>query len=72
MGFQWRECTKYIGESVYNLWVDMHFPDLTVGETVGIAAAARTSSQRLLGVSQKEFVKEITQAAMGVLGLSLT
>jgi hypothetical protein len=52
--------------------VDLHFPDLTVGETVEIAAAARTSSQRLLGVSQKEFVKEITQVAMGVLGLSLT
>jgi hypothetical protein len=38
----------------------------------GIAAAARTSSQRLLGASQKEFVKEITQVAIGVLGLSLT
>lgn len=60
------------GECVYNQETDKHFPHLTVGETLEFAASARTPSHRLSGVSRKEFVKETTQVAMAVLGLSHT
>lgn len=63
---------EFKGECVYNQEVDKHFPHLTVGQTLEFAAAARTPSQRLSGVSRKEFVKEMTQVAMAVLGLSHT
>lgn len=60
---------EFKGECVYNQEVDKHFPHLTVGETLEFAASARTPSQRLSGVSRKQFVKETTQVAMAVLGL---
>lgn len=63
---------EFTGECVYNQEVDKHFPHLTVGQTLEFAAAARTPSHRLSGVSRKEFVKEVTQVAMAVLGLSHT
>lgn len=63
---------EFKGECVYNQEVDKHFPHLTVGQTLEFAASARTPSHRLSGMSRKEYVKEITQVAMAVLGLSHT
>lgn len=63
---------EFKGECVYNQEVDKHFPHLTVGETLEFAASARTPSNRLSGVSRKNFVKETTQVVMAVLGLSHT
>jgi len=63
---------EFKGECVYNQETDKHFPHLTVGETLEFAASARTPSRRLSGVSRTQFVKETTQVAMAVLGLSHT
>ncbi|OQD90039.1 hypothetical protein PENANT_c002G09456 [Penicillium antarcticum] len=63
---------EFKGECVYNQEVDKHFPHLTVGETLEFAAAARTPSQRLHGVSRYDFIKETSQVIMAVLGLSHT
>jgi hypothetical protein len=63
---------EFKGECVYNQEVDKHFPHLTVGETLEFAASARTPSHRLAGESRKQYVKEMTQVAMAVLGLSHT
>lgn len=63
---------EFKGECVYNQEVDKHFPHLTVGETLEFAASARTPSQRLSGVSRSDFIKETSQVAMAVLGLSHT
>jgi ABC-type dipeptide/oligopeptide/nickel transport system ATPase subunit len=63
---------EFKGECVYNQEVDKHFPHLTVGETLEFAAAARTPSQRLPGVSRYDFIKETSQVIMAVLGLSHT
>jgi ABC-type multidrug transport system ATPase subunit len=59
-------------EYVYNQETDKHFPYLTVGETLEFATSARTPSYRLSGVSRKQFIKETTQVAIAVLGLSHT
>ncbi|KAE8421218.1 ABC-2 type transporter-domain-containing protein [Aspergillus pseudocaelatus] len=72
-GIPWKKMHKeFNGEFVYNQEVDKHFPHLTVGETLEFAASARTPSHRLAGVSRKQYVKETTQVAMAVLGLSHT
>lgn len=63
---------EFKGECVYNQEVDKHFPHLTVGQTLEFAASARTPSHRLSGMSREEYVKETTQVAMAVLGLSHT
>jgi ATP-binding cassette subfamily G (WHITE) protein 2 (PDR) len=42
------------GECIYQAEVDVHFPQLTVGQTLTFAAEARTRSNRLPGVSREQ------------------
>jgi ATP-binding cassette, subfamily G (WHITE), member 2, PDR len=61
---------EYKGEVLYNQEVDKHFPHLTVRQTLEFAAAARTPSHRVEGISREDSMKIVTQVAMAVYGLS--
>ncbi|KAJ5319606.1 CDR ABC transporter [Penicillium brevicompactum] len=60
------------GEVAYNKEVDLHFPHLTVGQTLEFAAHARAPHQRLEGVTRSEYVETITQVVLSIFGLSHT
>lgn len=63
---------EFKGEIVYNQEVDRHFPHLTVGQTLEFAAAARTPSNRLHGMSRDEYAKVMAQVTMAICGLTHT
>ena len=63
---------EYRGEVAYNQEVDIHFPHLTVGETLEFAGYARAPQQRGQGMSRDEYVKTVIQVIMAVFGLSHT
>ncbi|KAF9878249.1 ABC-2 type transporter [Colletotrichum karsti] len=69
---QKRMIKEFKGETVYNQEVDKHFPHLTVGQTLEFAAAVRTPSRRLQGMSRDEYCKNAAQIVMAVCGLSHT
>lgn len=60
------------GECIYQAEVDVHFPQLTVGQTLNFAAQARAPRNRLPGVSRKQYAKHMTEVIMAVFGLSHT
>jgi ATP-binding cassette subfamily G (WHITE) protein 2 (PDR) len=63
---------EFKGEAIYNQEVDKHFPHLTVGQTLEFAAATRTPSHRIQGMSRKEFYTFVARVVMAVVGLSHT
>lgn len=63
---------EYRGEVAYNQEVDIHFPHLTVGETLEFAGYARAPHQRGQDMSRDEYVKTVVQVIMAVFGLSHT
>lgn len=64
---------KYFrGECVYQAEVDVHFPQLTVGQTLAFAAEARAPSNRLPGVTRKQYAEHMRDVIMAVFGLSHT
>ncbi|KAM0600644.1 hypothetical protein ACHAPN_000436 [Verticillium nonalfalfae] len=63
---------EFKGETTYNQEVDKHFPHLTVGQTLEFAAAVRTPSNRIHGMSREEYHKGSAQIVMAVCGLSHT
>nr|CBL51483.1 hypothetical protein [Colletotrichum graminicola] len=63
---------EFKGETVYNQEVDKHFPHLTVGQTLEFAAAVRTPSRRIHGITREEHHKKAAQVVMAVCGLSHT
>ncbi|KAL4913022.1 ABC-2 type transporter-domain-containing protein [Aspergillus aurantiobrunneus] len=67
-----RMMKEFKGEVAYNQEVDKHFPNLTVGQTLEFAAAARTPSHRFRDMTRDEYVKYATQVVMAVFGLSHT
>lgn len=62
----------YRGEVAYNKEVDLHFPHLSVGQTLTFAAHARAPHRRIEGMSRAEYVNMITQVVLSVFGLSHT
>ena len=60
------------GECMYQAEVDVHFPQLTVGQTLTFAAEARAPRNRLPGVSRAQYAKHMTDVIMAVFGLSHT
>ena len=60
------------GECMYQAEVDVHFPQLTVGQTLNFAAQARAPRNRLPGVTRKQYAKHMTEVIMAVFGLSHT
>jgi ATP-binding cassette, subfamily G (WHITE), member 2, PDR len=60
------------GECIYQAEVDVHFPQLTVGQTLGFAAEARAPRNRFPGVSRKRYAEHMRDIVMAVFGLSHT
>ncbi|EKG19794.1 ABC transporter-like protein [Macrophomina phaseolina MS6] len=60
------------GEVLYNQEVDRHFPHLTVGQTLEMAANFRAPAEPWNGMSRQEWAKYITKVVMAVFGLSHT
>lgn len=57
---------------MYNAEVDVHFPHLTVGDTLMFAALARTPQNRLEGVTREQHAKHTRDVTMATLGLTHT
>ena len=60
------------GECMYQAEVDVHFPQLTVGQTLAFAAEARAPANRLPGVTRKQYAEHMRDVIMAVFGLSHT
>ncbi|PYH42416.1 pleiotropic drug resistance family ABC transporter [Aspergillus saccharolyticus JOP 1030-1] len=60
------------GEAIYNAETDVHFPQLSVGDTLQFAAQARAPRNRLEGVSRQQYAKHMRDVVMAMLGLSHT
>lgn len=56
---------EFRGRAVYQAETDVHFPHLTVEQTLGLAAKARRSTNVLSTLSADEVVSE-TAAALGL------
>ncbi|PWW80121.1 putative ABC transporter [Tuber magnatum] len=60
------------GEAIYNAETDVHFPHLTVGETLSFAAQTRAPRNRLPGVTRKQYAEHMRDVVMAVFGISHT
>ncbi|OBT86865.1 hypothetical protein VE02_03845 [Pseudogymnoascus sp. 03VT05] len=60
------------GECIYQAEVDVHFPQLTVGQTLKFAALARTPNNRIPGVSREQYAEHMRDVVMAMFGLSHT
>jgi len=63
---------QFRGEVIYQAETDVHFPHLTVGETLSFPAMARTPKNRLPGVSRKRHAEILRDVVMAIFGLSHT
>lgn len=57
---------------MYQAEVDVHFPQLTVGQTLNFAAQARAPRNRIPGVTREQYARHMTDVIMAVFGLSHT
>lgn len=57
---------------IYQAETEIHFPQLTAGETLLFAAQARTPSNRLPGVTRDQYALHMRDVTMAMLGLSHT
>ncbi|KAF9064956.1 putative ABC multidrug transporter [Rhodocollybia butyracea] len=72
-GIPWEIMHKdFRGEVVYNAETDVHFPNLTVGQTLSFAARARTPRTRLPGVTREQWAEHMKDVVMAIFGLSHT
>lgn len=60
------------GECMYQAEVDVHFPQLTVGQTLKFAAEARAPRNRIPGVSRQQYAEHMTKVIMAVFGITHT
>lgn len=60
------------GDVVYSAETDVHFPHLTVGDTLEFAARLRTPQNRGLGVDRETYAKHMASVYMATYGLSHT
>lgn len=61
--------TRYRGDVIYCPEDDIHFPTLTVEETLSFAAAMRAPHTRVEGQSRREYINMVTEVVMRVFGL---
>ncbi|PGH03637.1 hypothetical protein AJ80_08658 [Polytolypa hystricis UAMH7299] len=64
--------SQFRGEAIYTAETDVHFPQLTVGQTLDFAARARAPRNRLPGVSRDQYAKHMRDMIMASYGLSHT
>ncbi|OCL07552.1 putative multidrug resistance ABC transporter [Glonium stellatum] len=60
------------GEAIYTAEVDVHFPMLTVGDTLSFAARARAPRHIPGGVSKYEYAQHMRDVIMAIFGISHT
>lgn len=60
------------GEALYTAEVDHHFPQVTVGDTLYFAAAARCPKKIPAGITRKEYVEHLRDVTMAMFGISHT
>ena len=64
--------SNYRGEVTYSAESDVHFPHLTVGQTLNFASGLRVPQNRPHGISREEYAERITDVYMAMYGLSHT
>lgn len=62
--------TEFRGECSYQAESDVHFPHLTVSQTLTLAAEARAPRNALVGSNRKAFAVNARDATLGALNLS--
>lgn len=63
---------QFRGEAIYTAETDVHFPQLSVADTLKFAALARCPRNRLPGVSKDQYAEHMRDVVMAMLGLSHT
>ncbi|KAF3492141.1 ATP-binding cassette transporter [Arthroderma uncinatum] len=64
--------TAHRGDAVYTAETDVHFPMLTVGETLTFASRARCPQQLPQGISRSEYCEHLRNVVMAMYGISHT
>ncbi|KAJ4116121.1 Multidrug resistance protein [Fusarium equiseti] len=60
---------NFRGEVIYQAETDIHFPQLTVGDTLLFAALARTPQERVANRSRKVYAEHLRDAVMAMFGI---
>ena len=63
---------QFRGEAIYTAETDIHFPQLTVGETLSFAARARAPRYRPKNISRDQYSEHMKDVIMAMLGLNHT
>lgn len=72
-GISWDEMhSRFRGEVIYQAETEIHFPNLTAGETLSFAAHARAPANRFPGVTREQYATHMRDVTMAMLGLSHT
>ncbi|KAL4885202.1 ABC-2 type transporter-domain-containing protein [Aspergillus karnatakaensis] len=72
-GISWDEMhSRFRGEVIYQAETEIHFPQLTAGETLHFAARARAPVNRFPGVTRDQYATHMRDVTMAMLGLSHT
>ncbi|KUL89663.1 hypothetical protein ZTR_00514 [Talaromyces verruculosus] len=64
--------SRFRGEVIYQGEQEIHFPQMTAGDTLLFAARARAPANRLPGVSREQYAVHMRDVVMAILGLSHT
>lgn len=63
---------NFRGEAIYTAEQDIHFPQLTVHETLSFAAEARAPRQPPAGITKREFAEYMSDVVMAIFGIPHT
>lgn len=63
---------QFRGEAIYTAETDVHFPQLSVKDTLTFAALARAPRNRIPGVTKQQYAEHMRDVVMAMLGLSHT
>ena len=63
---------QFRGEAIYTAETDVHFPQLSVGDTLKFAALARAPRNRLPDVTREQYAEHMRDVVMAMLGLTHT
>ncbi|KAJ5813395.1 uncharacterized protein N7503_000145 [Penicillium pulvis] len=63
---------QFKGEAIFSAENDVHFPQLTVGDTLTFAAMARTPRTRFPDLTRKQYAEHLRDVVMAMLGLRHT
>lgn len=64
--------SRHRGEAIYTAEVDVHFPNMTVGDTLTFAACARQPRNIPEGVSRHQLAAHVRDVIMAMFGISHT